>query len=640
MKKIGTNKLFFIALVCIFGFKLQDVIAAQTFQNNLVKADLYKSSLGGVKLTLYTNAPYNEKVFVNKKNDNEYVILMPETSNSLTAKPSLSSVDDVVKSVDVKTQQYNNQLKGYTKITITTVKPVEIMPQVQALSPTAYKVSENDYKELLSQAKPKPENKTTVKADVKNETVKQAVKKAVLPKPEQKVAPSTKIGLEKITTKVWTQGKSQSATKTVVQNKAVSEIAKPAKVVTKQIGKPAVKPVTPRVIKSQPATKALVAQKPASIPVQPTHKPSVKQVQQVQQQPISAPVAESNIKPQTEQPAVTENVVMPPVQEQVVPPPSVAPPMPEPVQNDIVTQIKSVIKTNFYMICGLLASMFLILLIIARRVAKNHKKEKEFFTGQLQDKPLGVKDYTEIINDEDLNWKEKYQSFVGVADQKDEVNIPSLDSSESETSEIDELDQLFGEDEIFEETGIVSEINQEPESGPTLEAVADKGPTLDSYIDQFETTGSAEEIFASGDIDELFGDEEEPVKEEFYKEEQIPETTYENPFAQLEEPLEKLLEEPEEPTYIEEEDEYILSKYIIDDGKGFYLVNYEDTTALVGQIGDEIFVLKRFEERVDAPLKARLDEHKGDSANFMTRVGDYKALIQVTPKDMNLLIEL
>lgn len=617
MKGNRIVRLFYLLLlVCSLVLGLQSAFAAQTFQNNLVKADVYKSSLGGVKLTLYTNAPYTEQVYVNKKSDTEYVVLMPETSNSLTANPSLDSVSDVVKSVAVKTQQYDNKLKGYTKILITTTKPVEIVPQVQALSSSAYKVTESDYKELLSQVKQKP----TAKVAVKKEAAKQVSKPAE--KPVAKTAVKPQIPLEKIQTKLWTSDKKQTVKQVISKQ--------PEKIAQAPVSKPVlqkkeavVKPVTKVV---QPTVQTPPQRPKVNVPGETTTAPPVAQAPKT---------VEPEINPATGQPDVTKDIITPPTP----PKQAITPPVGVETQKDFISRIKSshkfimaknIIKTNFYMICGLLASMFIILLIIARRISKNHKTEKAFFTANLQDQPMATKDYTEIISDEDMNWKEKYQSFVDASGQAETVPVPP-EIGES-LNEFEELDQLFGEEDIPVPPVPGTEGYQEytEEVLPAFESVSGfeetREPSVESYMSQFEAPETAEEALTGGDLEDLFGEEKS-------------EPDFAKVSSDMEKPFDELYEEAQAQGYFEE-DEMVKSEFVIDDGKGFYLVNVEGKTALVGHINDEIFVLKTFDEEVNAPIKARLDEHKGNSVNYMTRVGDFKGLVQVTPRDMNLLIEL
>lgn len=585
MKDIRNFKVRNLLLLFVLALTLHKVFAAQTFQNNLVKADLYRSSLGGVKLNLYTNAPYTDRVFVNKKNDNEYVVLMPETSNSLTSKPSMGAVSDIVKNVEVKTQQYNNQLKGYTKITITTTKPVEIVPHVLALSPSAYRVSENEYKELLSQVKTKTapkigEQKVPLSPAAKTILVKSPQKTALQVKQQPK--------LKKIASKPIQKLSQATVTKQLTaKNATVQKIKeRPVVSVSKQI--------------TTPAKKVAEVQ------------PNVNSTKKVAQVPLEPPTTTVNNVAQTITPSAPQTQNIPtalPVQQ----------------KNDFVSKlknshkyimVKNSIKTNFYLVCGFLASVLILLLIIARKINKNHKSEREIFTANLQDQPTQVKDYSEIIK-EDMSWQDKYQSFVDASESATTVPVPE-EVAES-LPEFEALDELFGEDEHIEEEtleketfGVYMETEQPAIPEPTPPApVYSSVSRLDSFV-------SPDEEVSTANVDELFGGEETIEEKSF----------------------DELYEEEPEPFVESAEENIIKSEFVIDDGKGFYLVNYEGTTSLVGHIGDKIFVLKKFNEKIDSPIKARLDEHKGNSANYMARVGDFKALVEVTPENMNLLIEL
>ena len=97
--------------------------------NELIKVDIDQTSEGSVKVNPYTDKPYKEQIIVNKKPDNKYVILLPETTNSTTIKPDISGISSL-KDVEVKTQQYSSLPgKGYTKITIDSKTPIDVVPQ-------------------------------------------------------------------------------------------------------------------------------------------------------------------------------------------------------------------------------------------------------------------------------------------------------------------------------------------------------------------------------------------------------------------------------------------------------------------------------------------------------------------------------
>lgn len=120
---------FRYSLIVLSIILSSQAFAAGEYNNELVNVDLNQSADGSVKVNIYTDKPYKERVIVNKKPDNKYVILLPETSNGVNYKPDFSGVSSV-RNVDVKTQQYSSLPgKGYTKITIDGKTPLNIVPQ-------------------------------------------------------------------------------------------------------------------------------------------------------------------------------------------------------------------------------------------------------------------------------------------------------------------------------------------------------------------------------------------------------------------------------------------------------------------------------------------------------------------------------
>lgn len=80
----------------------------------------------------------------------------------------------------------------------------------------------------------------------------------------------------------------------------------------------------------------------------------------------------------------------------------------------------------------------------------------------------------------------------------------------------------------------------------------------------------------------------------------------------------------------------VKSGYNIDSEKGFYLVNIDGVSALVGRIKDSIFILKKFDHVVDKPLQVRLDHENV----YIVRVGSFKSLVDVSKDKMGTLIEI
>lgn len=80
----------------------------------------------------------------------------------------------------------------------------------------------------------------------------------------------------------------------------------------------------------------------------------------------------------------------------------------------------------------------------------------------------------------------------------------------------------------------------------------------------------------------------------------------------------------------------VKSGYNIDSEKGFYVVNMDGVSALVGRIKDNIFILKKFDHVVDKAIQVRPD----DNNVYIVRVGKFKCLVDVSKDKMGTLIEI
>lgn len=83
----------------------------------------------------------------------------------------------------------------------------------------------------------------------------------------------------------------------------------------------------------------------------------------------------------------------------------------------------------------------------------------------------------------------------------------------------------------------------------------------------------------------------------------------------------------------------LISTMPISKNKGFYLVKYDGSTALIGYIRDEIFVINKFDKIYNTNLQARLNERKKNKSNYLVRIDNYKALVEVSETNMKVLIE-
>jgi hypothetical protein len=80
----------------------------------------------------------------------------------------------------------------------------------------------------------------------------------------------------------------------------------------------------------------------------------------------------------------------------------------------------------------------------------------------------------------------------------------------------------------------------------------------------------------------------------------------------------------------------IISNYDIDENRSIYLVKVDGKSAIVAKSGENIFVLKRFNSSVDAPLQVRHDKDN----TYIVKTSDFKSLVEVNNDRAGVLVEL
>ena len=161
--------------------------------NGLNKVDIKRSSSSAstLNVTIFTDNPYDENVAVTKKSDNKYVILMPNVSGSSESSIDYSSIQDIVSDVNLKSVEDGSN--KYTKVTLTTSKPVTITTSTRKSAPLTEE--QKAYKNLIAQSRgyTAPDPIKQAQAQVAQKPVAPPVKAAqpaAQPKAESKPAAS------------------------------------------------------------------------------------------------------------------------------------------------------------------------------------------------------------------------------------------------------------------------------------------------------------------------------------------------------------------------------------------------------------------------------------------------------------------
>ncbi len=374
-----------ISLILALSLGLMPLGAGFVSANDLTMLDIKKngSSSSAVDVTLYTTTPYNDGIAVTKKSQNKYVILMPNVSGSTGRKPDLSGLKDLISDVDIKS--VNDGAGSYTKVTLTTTKPINIKTHTQKSLPVTE--GQKAYRELLAQSANKVY--TPVKPLVKEEV------KPEVPAAEASAAPS------------------KSAVKT-----------EPAK--------PAVEKKTEKKLEKKKNLLADAKKTLKQSPVKKETKP--KSVQQ----PVKQLSAETP-KPVVKTTQVTpQNIPVQEVKEEQKPEETIIQPAAVPVTPDKTLETNSnnngrtpsnmpvTLAMIFIPLAGLI---FLFKLIKASM--QNSTMLKKTFIENLKNKKEKASNYDHIIN-ADMNWQEKYQKFVAVSNKNYEMAPKKLASDSTD----------------------------------------------------------------------------------------------------------------------------------------------------------------------------------------------------------------
>lgn len=628
---------------------------ANAENNNLVQLDLKRSSNNSVNVTLFTSNTYNDNVLVRKKSDNKYVILIPKVQSNGFSSSSLNGVNDLVSNIDVKT--VNDTSGGYTKVTLITTKPLDIKTNTQKSAPVT--AEQKEYKTLIAQANA-----------VKNNMAKQELAK----KPQQQ--PKTEVTVNKAPAQkqISAQPKSSINTKKVETVKFVkqetpqktvqkTEIKKQNKVKAPEIKLKEINPQDDRLTRKEQLAE-LIEEVKQEKQAETAPQETISQVQTVAGTTFDAPVKDIKELPPIEKPSIVS------------------------VIKNRLSRIQLPKSVRF----GLLP---LLALIIISNILKS-KKSNNLKEPSISQPILNTVKYNNIVNNNELSWQQKYQRYldesakpVPRANNKGHytfIKTPAETPDPVIEEKRQELEKLVTEQAPYVDESIKPEIievhNEEDAIQKTIKLKAfdtrrtslsmtsrDKiksrfkkyeneiplreqknvelGNSLlhsntrrlkDANLDVADVENRGERMkfkpteYIMSSIDEFFSiiDKEKTASNPVIKPSAPAKITQS---AQHTNPIAKLRNETKS-SYIN--GLIVKSGFNIDENKGFYIVNLDGKSALIGKVNDEVFVLKKFDNNVTNPIQVR-----HDNANvYMVKAGGFKSLVEVNEDKMGVLIEL
>lgn len=647
------NKSNTISIALLLALALTPVATVASGENNLVQLDLKKASNNSVNVTLFTSGGYNDNVMVRKKSDNKYVILIPKVQSSGYSASSLNGVRDLVSNVDVKT--VSDTSGGYTKVTLITTKPLDIKTSTQKSSPVTEE--QKEYKTLIAQANA-----------VKNNIGKQ--------EPPQHKVQKTEVTVNKAPAqpkKEQTQNK-KTDNKTVTAPKIKLTEVNPEK---------------------QEVKNRLVRREQLSNWIN-----EVKQEKQTQKINEAVPKTDisSNIPtaPITNGETVKEMAEMP---QPIVQKTSVLHKIKTKLLNGIHKTGKP-IKYSILAILGLiiLSKLFrgakntvqAVRSSYVDQLAQNYSEPDNANTNSLADeegiswqeryqryldksaKPVprankkGNYAFIKTPAEPVRKLNKKRQDLERMIQDVSATKFPEIEPEivESEDSAIpktikfkafdrhasldmssrDKIKSRFKKYEnelpLHEQKNIelgksALHTNRRRLKDANLDvADVDKTPRI-KYEPQEYIMSSADELFSIIDKENV----ERKAKLDMAKAELAKNNAFKPQNEEIKRPARQT--NPIAQTRKETKDSYlngliVKSGYNIDQNKGFYIVNLDGKSALIGKVNDEVFVLKKFDKNITNPIQVR-----HDNANvYMVKAGDFKSLVEVNNDKMGVLIEL
>ena len=733
---MGNNKknIIIAAVLAMFSTGFNPAIADSA--NSLLQMDVKKSSVENtVDVTFYTTGEQKNSV-VTRKANNRYVVLLPNVSSSASVAPGIGGVKDLITDIDVK--HVNDGIGGYTKVTFGTTKPINIKTHMKKTNPLTQ--AQKDSQAIIAKNNtPKPAAQQTPAKPVANSTPAKTQTTNTQPTKTAASAPAKPSAAPKIALFDMPKAKTQPV-------KPKAETKKPVEQKTQPKLQPKVEqPKAETKLQSQPAqTNSYVPKMKFDengrrmIDLEPRVSHSI--VTEQPSKPMNNPLFDVNEPVQNIQSEPLANV--------------------EQTETAVETPDTSSRSSKHIPIWILAAGGSVMLLGILYLVfdAMKHANEKDqtrlnsFFKLSSQNQAKRRRrEYYDIVNNEELNWQEKYKLYTEkeerrkvkkapsamsyvtdmsglkkaviepekqpeVAKPQEKIQLPSslqnntvekhekshddivreklqakisqMEHSLAQTPTLKEPEEVSNsvksEDDVImnkisdvklksfskpiglkEANRILSDKDKKSSRNKSykegrfvklknspLSVNRRQSAATDLNISDLIGTGNKyltnngemkmnkeKENYLLSSLDEylsILDTEEKPTvadtlaKVKSSNSEAMSRSGVTNPISRGSNPMAGSNTRPYMNVLI------VISGYNIDSEKGFYVVNIDGVSALVGRIKDSIFVLKKFDHVVDKPIQVRPD----DNNVYIVRVGKFKCLVDVSKDKMGTLIEI
>lgn len=368
--------------------------------NDLLKMDVKRSSASDtVDVTFYTTGNPSNSV-VTRKDNNRYVVLLPNTSSTSSIAPNIAGIKDLLTDVSVK--NVNDGLGGYTKVTFSTTKPIKIQTYTKKTAPLTQ--AQQDYKNLIAKnSKYDPDKKLENFKKVSNQNTAQNNKSTT-----QTQTP--KVNSQKTTQSPAPAKSSQPAQKTQTAKNPIAAISVAAASI--KIPQAASK-MTNQKSQSDVVKKENFVQKPVTVPEK-----STKDVSTVSYVP------DKEIKIETEQTLMPDNNVKNEAQTDK----NMLAAASSGAENIAKKGKATESKYTKILHVGLWVLLAMLLLLIGRRrsvkptrISKNTISSSVVETNSQNQS--SKEEYEQIIHDNKMNWQQKFKRYNETKTEEKSSNL-------------------------------------------------------------------------------------------------------------------------------------------------------------------------------------------------------------------------
>ncbi len=169
---------------------------------------------------------------------------------------------------------------------------------------------------------------------------------------------------------------------------------------------------------------------------------------------------------------------------------------------------------------------------------------------------------------------------------------------------------------------VMSDYNEEEQVIGNIKIEEKDTQELDEELEKYHIPSSSKQLYQPNNRHNPYADS--PVKSRINTKE-IPNNFVQKYFT---EPVEK------------KQNPILLYTSPLSSNKGFCLVEYNKKYSLIGYINNDIFLLNQFDSIKTKEIRARLSETQKSKEKYIIKLDNYQALVEVSDKKMNLLVNL